>query len=51
MQRLLLDDKKIERMMDNLRQVAALPDPIAGAKGKIGNARREVPPMSETTLS
>ena len=28
MQRLLLDDKKIERMMDNLRQVAALPDPI-----------------------
>ena len=28
MQRLLLDDKKIERMVDNLRQVAALPDPI-----------------------
>lgn len=28
MQRLLLDDKKIERMADNLRQVAALPDPI-----------------------
>ena len=28
MQRLLLDDKKIERMMDNLCQVAALPDPI-----------------------
>ena len=25
MQRLLLDDKKIERMVDNLRQVAALP--------------------------
>ena len=28
MQRLLIDDKKIERMADNLRQVAALPDPI-----------------------
>ena len=28
MQRLRLDDKKIERMVDNLRQVAALPDPI-----------------------
>ncbi len=28
MQRLLLDDKKIERMADNLRQVARLPDPI-----------------------
>ena len=28
MERLLLDDKKIERMVDNLRQVAALPDPI-----------------------
>lgn len=28
MQRLLLDDKKIARMADNLRQVAALPDPI-----------------------
>ena len=28
MQRLLLDDKKIDRMVDNLRQVAALPDPI-----------------------
>ena len=28
MQRLLLDDQKIERMVDNLRQVAALPDPI-----------------------
>ena len=28
MQRLLLDNKKIERMVDNLRQVAALPDPI-----------------------
>ena len=28
MQRLLIDDKKIERMVDNLRQVAALPDPI-----------------------
>ena len=28
LQRLLLDDKKIERMVDNLRQVAALPDPI-----------------------
>lgn len=28
MQRLALDDKKIERMADNLRQVAALPDPI-----------------------
>lgn len=28
MQRLLLDDKKIDRMADNLRQVAALPDPI-----------------------
>ncbi len=28
MQRLLLDNKKIERMADNLRQVAALPDPI-----------------------
>lgn len=28
MQRLLLDEKKIERMVDNLRQVAALPDPI-----------------------
>ena len=28
MQRLLLDDRKIARMADNLRQVAALPDPI-----------------------
>ena len=28
MQRLLIDDRKIERMVDNLRQVAALPDPI-----------------------
>ena len=28
MERLLLDDKKIDRMVDNLRQVAALPDPI-----------------------
>ena len=28
MQRLLLDEKKIDRMADNLRQVAALPDPI-----------------------
>lgn len=28
MSRLALDDKKIERMADNLRQVAALPDPI-----------------------
>ena len=28
MQRLLLDNQKIERMVDNLRQVAALPDPI-----------------------
>ena len=28
MQRLLIDDKKIERMVDNLQQVAALPDPI-----------------------
>ena len=28
MSRLALDDKKIERMTDNLRQVAALPDPI-----------------------
>lgn len=28
MQRLLIDDPKIERMADNLRQVAALPDPI-----------------------
>lgn len=28
MQRLLMDDKKIDRMADNLRQVAALPDPI-----------------------
>lgn len=28
MQRLIIDDKKIERMADNLRQVAALPDPI-----------------------
>ncbi len=28
MQRLLIDDKKIDRMVDNLRQVAALPDPI-----------------------
>jgi len=28
MQRLLLYDKKIDRMADNLRQVAALPDPI-----------------------
>ena len=28
MQRLLIDDNKIERMADNLRQVAALPDPI-----------------------
>ncbi len=28
MQRLLLDDGKIARMADNLRQVAALPDPI-----------------------
>jgi len=28
MQRLELDEKKIERMADNLRQVAALPDPI-----------------------
>ena len=28
MQRLLIDDKKLERMVDNLRQVAALPDPI-----------------------
>ena len=28
MQRLLLDDRKIARMVDNLRQVAALPDPI-----------------------
>lgn len=28
MQRLMLDDKKIDRMVDNLRQVAALPDPI-----------------------
>ena len=28
MERLLIDDKKIERMVDNLRQVAALPDPI-----------------------
>ena len=28
MQRVLIDDQKIERMADNLRQVAALPDPI-----------------------
>ena len=28
MQRLELDDKKIARMADNLREVAALPDPI-----------------------
>ena len=28
MSRLALDDKKIKRMTDNLRQVAALPDPI-----------------------
>ncbi len=28
LQRLLIDDKKIVRMADNLRQVAALPDPI-----------------------
>lgn len=28
MQRLLIDDRKISRMVDNLRQVAALPDPI-----------------------
>lgn len=28
MQRLLIDDRKITRMVDNLRQVAALPDPI-----------------------
>ena len=28
MQRLLINDQKIERMADNLRQVAALPDPI-----------------------
>ncbi len=28
MQRLLIDNQKIERMADNLRQVAALPDPI-----------------------
>ncbi|MDE0018530.1 MAG: glutamate-5-semialdehyde dehydrogenase [Candidatus Poribacteria bacterium] len=28
MERLLIDDKKMERMVDNLRQVAALPDPI-----------------------
>ena len=28
MQRLLLEDKKIDRMADNIRQVAALPDPI-----------------------
>ena len=28
MQRLLIDDSKITRMVDNLRQVAALPDPI-----------------------
>ncbi len=28
MQRLLIDDKKMARMVDNLRQVAALPDPI-----------------------
>lgn len=28
MQRLLIDDQKIDRMADNLRQVAALPDPI-----------------------
>lgn len=28
MQRLLIDDSKIARMVDNLRQVAALPDPI-----------------------
>ncbi len=28
MQRLLIDDKKMDRMVDNLRQVAALPDPI-----------------------
>lgn len=28
LQRLHIDDKKIERMVDNLRQVAALPDPI-----------------------
>ena len=28
MHRLLIDDQKIERMADNLRQVAALPDPI-----------------------
>ena len=28
MQRLELDEKKIARMADNLRQVAALPDPI-----------------------
>ncbi len=28
MQRLLLDDRKIARMADNLRQVAALPDPL-----------------------
>ena len=28
MQRLLIDDRKIARMVDNLRQVAALPDPI-----------------------
>ncbi len=28
MSRLALDEKKIERMADNLRQVAALPDPI-----------------------
>ena len=39
MQRLLLDDKKIERMVDNLRQVAALPDPI-GAVSMGGTSKR-----------
>ena len=47
MQRLLLDDRKIERMADNLRQVAALPDPIGEVIGmgerpnglKIGRVR------------
>ena len=35
MQRLELDEKKIARMADNLRQVAALPDPI----GEVTNIR------------
>ena len=39
MQRLALDEKKIARMADNLRQVAALPDPI-GEVSYSGAAQR-----------